>query len=74
MMGNTEDEAMKERAKREWPFDLRDAETGCLLVAAGLPIGRLGRPDEIADTVMWMVKNAYATNKVIAVDGGYHPY
>ncbi|PVH83929.1 3-oxoacyl-reductase [Cadophora sp. DSE1049] len=36
-----------------------------------IPIGRLGFPDEIAETVLWMVKTGYVTNKVIAVDGGY---
>jgi len=35
-----------------------------------IPIGRLGKPEEIAETVVWMVKTAYVTNKVIAVDGG----
>ena len=35
-----------------------------------IPIGRLGKPDEIAETVLWMVKTGYVTNKVIAVDGG----
>ncbi|KAK6440191.1 hypothetical protein LTR95_003590 [Oleoguttula sp. CCFEE 5521] len=43
-------------------------------LAARVPVGRLGKPDEIADTVMWMVRNGYATNKVIAVDGGVYPY
>lgn len=47
---------------------------GCLeyLLICGYrdPVGRFGRPEEIADTVLWMVKNAYVTNKVIAVDGG----
>ena len=37
-------------------------------------MGRLGRPEEVAETVMWMVKTGYVTNKVITVDGGYHPY
>jgi 3-oxoacyl-[acyl-carrier protein] reductase len=36
----------------------------------GIPIGRLGKPDEVAETVVWMVKNGYIHNKVIAVDGG----
>ncbi|KAH8802633.1 3-oxoacyl-reductase [Xylogone sp. PMI_703] len=36
-----------------------------------IPIGRLGYPDEIAETVTWMVKTGYVTNKVIAVDGGF---
>ncbi|KAF2104529.1 NAD-binding protein [Rhizodiscina lignyota] len=39
-----------------------------------IPVGRLGRPAEIAETVVWMVKNAYVNNKVIAVDGGMYAY
>ena len=35
-----------------------------------IPIGRLGKPEEIAETVIWMVKTGYVNNKVIAVDGG----
>jgi 3-oxoacyl-[acyl-carrier protein] reductase len=35
-----------------------------------IPIGRLGKPEEVAETVVWMVKTGYVTNKVIAVDGG----
>lgn len=35
-----------------------------------IPLGRLGTPDEIAETVVWMVKTGYVTNKVIGVDGG----
>jgi len=35
-----------------------------------IPVGRLGRPEEIAETVCWMVKTGYVTNKVVAVDGG----
>ncbi|KAH7392434.1 3-oxoacyl-reductase [Phaeosphaeria sp. MPI-PUGE-AT-0046c] len=38
-----------------------------------IPIGRLGTPDEIAETIIWMVKTGYVTNKVIAVDGGMFP-
>lgn len=41
---------------------------------ADLPVGRLGRPEEIAETVLWMVNTAYVTNKVITVDGGMYPY
>lgn len=36
-----------------------------------IPIGRLGKPEEIAETVIWMVKTGYVTNKVIGVDGGF---
>ena len=35
-----------------------------------VPVQRLGRPDEVAETVVWMVKTGYVTNKVVAVDGG----
>ncbi|KAL9108451.1 MAG: hypothetical protein Q9227_006785 [Pyrenula ochraceoflavens] len=35
-----------------------------------IPVGRLGKPEEIAETVLWMVKTGYVTNKVIGVDGG----
>ncbi|KAH7377720.1 putative short-chain dehydrogenase/reductase [Pyrenochaeta sp. MPI-SDFR-AT-0127] len=42
-------------------------------LAKKIPIGRLGMPDEIAETVLWMIKTGYVTNKVIAVDGGMFP-
>ena len=35
--------------------------------------GVVGRPDEIAKTVFWMVKTGYLTNKVVSVDGGVLP-
>lgn len=40
----------------------------------GVPVGRLGTPEEIAETVVWMVKTPYLTNKVITVDGGMYAY
>ncbi|XMA11805.1 hypothetical protein WAI453_004596 [Rhynchosporium graminicola] len=40
-------------------------------LAKKIPIGRLGFPDEVAETVLWMVKTGYVTNKVIAIDGGF---
>jgi 3-oxoacyl-[acyl-carrier protein] reductase len=33
-------------------------------------VGRIGRPDEMADMAMTMLRNGYLTNKVITVDGG----
>jgi 3-oxoacyl-[acyl-carrier protein] reductase len=35
-----------------------------------IPVGRLGRPEEIAETIIWLVKTGYMTNKVVGVDGG----
>lgn len=43
---------------------------GELTLCTEIPLGRLGTPDEIAETLVWMVKTGYVTNKVVAVDGG----
>jgi 3-oxoacyl-[acyl-carrier protein] reductase len=54
------------------------ADTGMLPGPAGelarrIPVGRLGRPEEVADLVTAVVRNAYLTNQVLSVDGGLHP-
>ncbi|PIL33211.1 hypothetical protein GSI_04661 [Ganoderma sinense ZZ0214-1] len=36
-----------------------------------IPIGRLGKPDEIASIVLMLVTNGYMTNKIIVADGGW---
>ncbi|KAL1947103.1 hypothetical protein VTO73DRAFT_14064 [Trametes versicolor] len=36
-----------------------------------IPIGRLGKPDEIASIVLMLATNAYMTNKILVADGGY---
>jgi NAD(P)-dependent dehydrogenase (short-subunit alcohol dehydrogenase family) len=40
---------------------------------AAHPLGRLGRPEEIASTVLWLCSDAagFVTGQAIAVDGGY---
>jgi len=38
-----------------------------------IPVGRLGRPGEVAEMAIAMLRNAYLTSKVIALDGGMHP-
>lgn len=38
-----------------------------------VPVGRLGKPDEVADLAMAVLRNGYITNQVISVDGGIHP-
>ncbi|KAF9039130.1 NAD-binding protein [Panaeolus papilionaceus] len=40
---------------------------------ARLPVGRFGRPDEIASIVEMLVLNSYMTNKIIVADGGAAP-
>jgi 3-oxoacyl-[acyl-carrier protein] reductase len=45
-----------------------DLETGTPPVP--IPVGRVGRPDEMADMAVAMLRNGYLTNKVITLDGG----
>jgi 3-oxoacyl-[acyl-carrier protein] reductase len=45
-----------------------DAQTGNAPVP--IPVGRIGRPDEMADMAATMLRTGYLTNKVITVDGG----
>ena len=53
---------------RELPSDDRDALLG------QIPLGRLGQPDEIAETVCFLVGDgaAYITGETIHVNGGMH--
>ena len=38
-----------------------------------VPMGRVGRPEEIADAVLWLCSDAasYVTAQSISVDGGF---
>lgn len=61
-------------ATKMFPADL---ETGASDVTgklpAPIPVGRVGRPDEMADMAVTMLRSGYLTNKVITVDGGLIP-
>lgn len=48
-----------------------DLETGTPPIP--IPVGRIGRPDEVADMAIAMLRNGYLTNKVITLDGGILP-
>jgi NAD(P)-dependent dehydrogenase (short-subunit alcohol dehydrogenase family) len=37
---------------------------------AGLPVPRAGRPEEVADAIVFLAGNGYITGKVLGVDGG----
>ncbi|GLW10833.1 3-oxoacyl-ACP reductase [Microtetraspora sp. NBRC 13810] len=38
-----------------------------------VPVGRFGRPEEVADLAMAILRNGYLTNQTITLDGGAHP-
>jgi NAD(P)-dependent dehydrogenase (short-subunit alcohol dehydrogenase family) len=42
-------------------------------IEKSIPMGRVGRPEEIADAVLWLCSDAasYVTGQSISVDGGY---
>jgi 3-oxoacyl-[acyl-carrier protein] reductase len=42
-------------------------------LAGRIPVGRLGRPEEVADLAMAVLANGYMTNEVVGVDGGMYP-
>src|SRR5260370_10588047 len=48
-----------------------DLETGTPPIP--IPVGRIGRPDEMADMAIAMLPNGYLTHKVITIDGGILP-
>jgi 3-oxoacyl-[acyl-carrier protein] reductase len=39
-----------------------------------VPVGRLGRPAEVADLALAVLRNPYLTNQVISLDGGVYPH
>jgi 3-oxoacyl-[acyl-carrier protein] reductase len=41
--------------------------------AAMIPGGRRGRPAEVADLVLAVIRNGYLTGQTLSVDGGSHP-
>jgi 3-oxoacyl-[acyl-carrier protein] reductase len=42
-------------------------------LSAKIPVGRLGKPEEVADLALAVIRNGYITNQVIGIDGGMRP-
>jgi 3-oxoacyl-[acyl-carrier protein] reductase len=42
-------------------------------LARTIPVGRVGRPEEVADLALAILRNAYLTSHVLSLDGGSHP-
>src|SRR5690625_1756828 len=43
-------------------------------MTAGIPLGRLGRPEEIGHTAVYLFENDYVTGRIIEMDGGLRSY
>lgn len=43
-------------------------------LAPRIPVGRLGKPEEVAEVIMMLVSNAYMTGQTISIDGGMYPH
>lgn len=38
-----------------------------------IPVGRFGRPEEVADVAVMVARNGYITGQSISVNGGLYP-
>ncbi len=62
-----------------WPAAARApskvAGMGVALITGGsrIPVGRLGRSEEVADLIAAVIANGYITSQSLLVDGGMHP-
>ncbi len=52
-----------------WPDELRERFTAR---AEAAPVGRAGRPEEVAQVIMLLLENEYLTGSILDVDGGIH--
>ena len=52
-----------------WP-EGEDWETRREALLARVPLGRTGRPEDVADAVCFLARTPYVTGQVLAVDGG----
>jgi NAD(P)-dependent dehydrogenase (short-subunit alcohol dehydrogenase family) len=54
-----------------WDFvPKEDRQATFAQYTSGLPIARAGRPEEVADAIVFLAGNEYITGKVLGVDGG----
>jgi 3-oxoacyl-[acyl-carrier protein] reductase len=38
-----------------------------------VPVGRVGRPEEVADLAVAMLRNGFVTSQAVSIDGGIYP-
>ena len=52
----------------EWPREQREAAFA--QIAASSPVGRIGRPEDIAQAILFLLEDSFMTGTVIECDGG----
>ena len=54
------------------PMLLRDWKGDAEKAAAGVPMQRVGRPEEVAEAVVWLCsdKASFITGHILPIDGG----
>ena len=57
----------------ETPMMLASGIADMSAVAAGLPLRRMGRPEEVAEAVVWLASDAasFVVGQNLGVDGGF---
>ncbi|WP_292323753.1 SDR family oxidoreductase, partial [Mesorhizobium sp.] len=55
-----------------WQFVVGDAKNETLAaMAKRLPAGRVGRPEDIADAIRFLIGNGFTTGTTLHVEGGH---
>lgn len=54
----------------DWSHLGEDRQATLDIAGAGLPVGRVGRPADVASTVVHLIDNGYTTGTIHHVDGG----
>ena len=55
-----------------WQHVAGDAKAAALdAMAARLPVGRIGRPEDIADAIRFLMRNGFVTGTVLHAEGGH---
>jgi 3-oxoacyl-[acyl-carrier protein] reductase len=39
-----------------------------------IPVGRLGKPEDVVEAIMMLIVNSYITNQTLLIDGGMYPH
>lgn len=61
------------QVRDRWRARERSREDHLQQLTKTTPIGRIGRPEEVADLALAILRNSYVTSQVLSIDGGMYP-